>query len=110
MILNKIGYYIMALKLTQLASKPQLICINIDTPEIQERYKDSLEFWIMDRQPIDQFIKMATIKGENYGEMIRMVNELVLDENGKQVIAEGEALPNDVMLAVMAAVVERLGK
>ncbi len=100
----------MALKLTQLASKPQLICITIDTPEMQERYGDALEFWIMDRQPIDQFIKMATISGENYGEMIRMVNELVLDEDGKKVLGDGEALPNDVMLAVMAAVVDRLGK
>jgi hypothetical protein len=100
----------MALKLTQLASKPQLICITIDTPEMKERYGDALEFWIMDRQPIDQFIKMATISGENYGDMIRMVNELVLDEDGKKVLGEGEALPNDVMLAVMAAVVERLGK
>lgn len=100
----------MALKLTQLASKPQLICITIDTPEMHERYGDALEFWIMDRQPIDQFIKMATISGENYGEMIRMVNELVLDEDGKKVLGDGEALPNDVMLAVMAAVVDRLGK
>lgn len=100
----------MALKLTQLASKPQLICITIDTPEIQKVYGDALEFWIMDRQPIDQFIKMATISGENYGDMIRMVNELVLDEDGKKVLGDGEALPNDVMLAVMAAVVDRLGK
>jgi hypothetical protein len=100
----------MALKLTQLASKPQLIKITLNTPELLEKHGDELEFWIMDRQPIDQFIKMATISGENYGEMIRMVNELVLDEEGKRVLKEGEALPNDVMLAVMAAVVERLGK
>ena len=49
----------MGLKLTQLASKPQLIKITLDTKEIQEKYGDSLEFWILDRQPIDQFIKMA---------------------------------------------------
>lgn len=100
----------MALKLTQLASKPQLIKITLDSPELLEKHGDSLEFWIMDRQPIDQFIKMATISGENYGDMIRMVNELVLDEDGKKVLGDGEALPNDVMLAVMAAVVDRLGK
>jgi len=100
----------MALKLTQLASKPQLIKITLNTPELLEKHGDELEFWIMDRQPIDQFIKMATITGDNYGEMIRMVNDLVLDEEGKKVLKEGEALPNDVMMAVMAAVVERLGK
>lgn len=100
----------MALNLTQLASKPQLIKITLDTPEIQEKYKDSLEFWIMDRQPIDQFVKMATLGSDNYGEMIKMVNGLVLDEQGNPAVKDGEALPNDVMLTVIGAVVERLGK
>jgi hypothetical protein len=64
----------------------------------------------MDRQPIEQFIKMATLGADNYGEMIRMVNNLVLDEQGNPAIKEGEALPNDVMMSVIGAVVERLGK
>jgi len=98
------------MKLTQLASKPQLIKITLDTPEIKEKYNDELEFWIMDRQPIEQFIKMATLGADNYGEMIRMVNALVLDEQGCPAIKEGEALPNDVMMLVIGAVVERLGK
>ena len=98
------------MKLTQLASKPQLIKITLDTPEIREKYNDELEFWIMDRQPIEQFIKMATLGADNYGEMIRMVNALVLDEQGCPAIKEGEALPNDVMMSVIGAVVERLGK
>jgi len=100
----------MALKLTQLASKPQLIQVLIDKAEIVEAYGDELEFWIWDRQPIDQFIKMATTGNDNYGEMIKMVNELILDEDGNKVLKEGEALPNDVMITVIGAVVERLGK
>ena len=100
----------MPLQLTQLASKPQLIKITLDKPEIVERYGDSLEFWIYDRQPIDQFIKMATLGADNYGDMIRMVNDLVLDETGAPVLKPGESLPNDVMMTVIAQVVERLGK
>ena len=100
----------MALKLTQLASKPQLIKVTIDKPEIVDVYGDELEFWIWDRQPIDQFIKMATTGADNYGEMIRMVNDLILNEDGTKVIKEGEALPNDVMITVIGAVVDRLGK
>jgi len=100
----------MGLKLTQLASKPQLIKMTLDKPEILEKYGDSLEFWIMDRQPIEQFIKMATLGADNYGEMIRMVNDLVLDELGQPALKDGEALPNDVMMLVIGAVVERLGK
>lgn len=100
----------MALKLTQLASKPQLIKITLSTDEIKAKYGDELEFWIMDRQPIDQFIKLATASGDDYGEMIRLVNDLILDEDGNKVLKQDEALPNDVMVSVMAAVVERLGK
>lgn len=100
----------MSLKLTQLASKPQLIEIVLDTEEIKAKYGDTLSFHILDRQPIDQFIKMATMGAENYGDMIRMVNGLVLDETGAPALKEGEALPNDVTMAVIAAVVDRLGK
>jgi hypothetical protein len=53
---------------------------------------------------------MATIKGDNYGEMLKMVNDLVLDEDGTKILGAGQALPNDVMVIVMAAVVDRLGK
>lgn len=84
--------------------------MTLDKPEILEKYGDSLEFWIMDRQPIEQFIKMATLGADNYGEMIRMVNDLVLDELGQPALKDGEALPNDVMMLVIGAVVERLGK
>lgn len=100
----------MALKLTQLASKPQLIKITIDHADLMEKYGDELEFFVWDRQPIDQFVKMATTGADNYGDMIRMVNDMIMDEEGKKVIKEGEALPNDVMVAVIGAVVERLGK
>ena len=100
----------MALKLTQLASKPQLIKITIDHKDLVEKYGDELEFYVMDRQPIDQFVKMATMGADNYGDMIKMVNEMVLDEDGNRVVEEGTALPNDVMVAVIGTVVERLGK
>ncbi len=100
----------MGLKLTQLASKPQLIKVVVDNEDLVKTYGDELEFWILDRQPIDQFIKMATTGASDYAEMIRMVNDLILDEEGNKAIKEGEALPNDVMIAVINKVVERLGK
>lgn len=98
------------MKLTQLAAKPQLIKIELDDEEIRSEYNDALEFWIYDRQPIDQFVKMATIKANDFGEMVTAVNKLVLDEDGNQVIQEGYALPSGILVKVINAVVERLGK
>ena len=100
----------MAMNLTQLASKPQLVKITIDQEEIVKKYGDELEFFIYDRQPIEEFIKLATAQQDNQAEMIRMVNNLVMDEHGDKIITDGNSLPNDVMLAVITAVVERLGK
>jgi len=100
----------MGLKLTQLAKEPQLVKITLTDTAIVERYGDELEFWIRDRQPIDQFIKMATANQENYGELIRLIKDLVLDEHGDPVLHGEQVLPNDIMLAVITATVERLGK
>jgi hypothetical protein len=100
----------MAMNLTQLASKPQLVKLTITQAEIVEKYGDELEFWIYDRQPIEEFIKLATAQQDNQAEMIRMVNNLVMDETGNKIITDGNSLPNDVMLAVITQVVERLGK
>ena len=100
----------MTIKLTQLASKPQLIKITIDDPAITERYGDEVEFWIHDRQPIEQFIKMATLNPDNIGDIIAIVNGLILDEEGNAIIKDGETIPPDLMMAVINQVVERLGK
>jgi len=100
----------MAMKLTQLASKPQLIKLTLDDKIIVEEFGDELEFWIYDRQPVEEFIKLATASQEDYGQLINMVNQLVLDEDGKKIIQDGLSLPNKVMMAVIGSVVERLGK
>ena len=100
----------MGMKLTQLASKPQLIKITLSDAAIVEQFGDELEFWIYDRQPIEDFLKFATASQGDQGEMVKMVNDLVLDEDGTKIMQEGLTLPTPVMIAVIGAVVERLGK
>lgn len=100
----------MALKLTQLAAKPTLVRIELDDEEIRAQYNDSLEFWIWDRQPMNMFVKLATVHQNNFGEMVELVNSMVLDEEGNQ-IAQGELIfPTDVMMKIINRVVETLGK
>ena len=100
----------MALKLTQLAAKPTLVRIELDDEEIRKQYNDSLEFWIWDRQPMHMFVKLATVHQNNFGEMVELVNSMVLDEEGNQ-IAQGDLIfPTDVMMKIINRVVETLGK
>lgn len=98
------------MKLTQLAAHPQLVRIELDDPEIRETYGDVLEFWIYDRQPIDNFIKIATTRGEDFGGMIHLINSLILDEDGTPILKDGLTLPSNIIIKVVNAVVDRLGK
>ena len=98
------------MKLSQLAAKPQLVRIELDTPEIREAYGDSLEFWVYDRQDLDAFVKLATLDTSNFDQLAKLVNAMILDETGAPVVSEGLALPSDVMMAAIQKVIETLGK
>ena len=98
------------MKLTQLAAKPQLVKIELTDEDTIKEFGEALEFWIWDRQPMDKFVRLAQMKGENMGELITAVNEMVLDELGNPVIKDGLMLPTNVMTRVIGRVVETLGK
>jgi hypothetical protein len=98
------------MKLTQLSAKPQLIKISIDDEDTVKEFGEALDFWIYDRQPLDQFVKLAQMKSENFGDLIEVVNAMVLDEEGGRVLQGENMLPTNVMTKVIGKVVETLGK
>ena len=98
------------MKLTQLAAKPQLIKIELNDEEVVKEFGEALEFWIWDRQPMDKFVRMAQMKGEDMGELITAVNEMILDEEGNSIIKDELMLPTNIMTKVIGKVVETLGK
>lgn len=99
------------MKLTQLAAKPQLTKIDLDDEEIIAEYGEALEFWIWDRQPIDQFIKLAQMRDDNMLEVIEVIKKMILDEEGKAILGDNELmLPTKVLTKVVGKVVETLGK
>ena len=98
------------MKLTQLAAKPQLIKLTLDDEGIREKYGDALEFWIYDRQPMSQFVKLAQMRSENFGEVVEVINGMILDEDGTPIIKDGMVLPTDIMTRVVGLIVETLGK
>jgi hypothetical protein len=98
------------MKLTQLAAKPQLVKIELADEDVVKEFGEALEFWIWDRQPMDKFIRLAQMKGEDMSELIAAVNDMVLDEEGNPVVKDGLVLPTNVMTKVIGKVVETLGK
>jgi len=98
------------MKLTQLAAKPQLVKIELNDEDVVREFGEPLEFWIYDRQPMDKFVRLAQMRGEDMSELITAVNEMVLDEEGNPIVKDGLMLPTNVMTKVIGRVVETLGK
>jgi hypothetical protein len=98
------------MKISQLAKKPQLISVTIDDEDIVAEYGEAIEFWTWDRQPMDVFLKLATVDVSNTATVIEAVRELILDENGQQVLTGDVSLPTTVMMRVITRIVDGLGK
>jgi len=52
---------------------------------------------------------MAKTGADNIGEMVRIVNGLVLDENGEVIARDGLVFPGKLMVRILHKVVETLG-
>lgn len=99
------------MKLQQLASKPTLTKIVIDDEDIVKEYGEELEFYIYDRQPMSVFMKLASMdQNENSLEdLAHIVEDMIMDEQGKKIINKDVSLPIDVMVKVIEKTVNRLG-
>lgn len=98
------------MKLQDLASKPQLVKLTIDSEELVTKYGEALEFYVLDKLPIDTYTKLASINTNDPGSMYLTVKDLILDEAGKPVIQNDLTLPLDLMNAAIIKVTENLGK
>ena len=98
------------MKLSELATKPQLTKITIDSEEVVEKYGETIDFYVLDRLPLEKYTKLASVKTEDFSSMIDLVKELVLDEDGKPVMDEEHVLPTDLLNEAMVKVVEVVGK
>ena len=97
------------MKLSDLSQKPKLIKIIINSEKIVEKYGEELEFHIYDRQPLDVFTKLANAKEDTAG-ITELIQNMILDENGKPVVADGNILPLDVITEAVTLITDELGK
>jgi hypothetical protein len=98
------------MKINQIASKPQLIMVTLDDEATTKELGETLDFWTWDRQPLDKFMKLASIKHDKPEEIIAVVKTLILDENGKEVITGDVMIPTQILIRIIQKVVETLGK
>lgn len=97
------------MKLTQLASKPQLIEVTLDDEATVKEYGEAITFHTWDRQPMDVFMKLATATESSSSAAIEIVKHLILDENGKELLVDGVMLPTKVLMKAISKVTSLLG-
>lgn len=98
------------MKLNQLAAKPKLIPFTLDDEETIKEFGEPVEFYSYDRQPLEVFMKLASAQQQDMSSMIDIVRTLILDEDGKQIIAGENMLPSTLLIRAIAKIVEKLGK
>ena len=98
------------MKLSQIAAKPKLIPFIIDDEVTVKEFGEPVEFYSWDRQPLEMFMKLANADQQDMASMIGLVKTLILDEEGKEIIKGDNMLPSNLLIKVIAKVVETLGK
>jgi len=98
------------MKLSQLAAKPTLIKIILDDEDTIQAFGEPLDFYVHDRQPVEVFVKLASLTSGQFHEIVHVVNDLILDENGNKIITDGNVLPQKLYVRVVERVVTQLGK
>lgn len=99
------------MKLAQLAAKPTLVKITLDDADIVEEYKEPIEFYTHDRQPLDVFLGLSNAIGsDNQSRVVEILKTLILDEDGKRIIKDSDVIPAKVLVRAMTKVMDLLGK
>lgn len=97
------------MKLSQLSKSPELIMISLDDEDTVKQYGEPLEFYTLDRQPLDLFTRLAAVNQADTSEMIDLVRHMILDENGKEVIQGDQMIPAPVLIRAISKLVGTLG-
>ena len=97
------------MKLSQLTAKPKLISLAVDDEATIAEFGEAVEFYTWDRQPMDVFLKIASAQEKDMSQMVGIVKDLILDENGKPIISNENMVPTSILIKCIGKIVEKLG-
>ncbi len=99
------------MKLSELSKKPELIKLTIDKKDLVEKYGETLDFYMYDRQPLHVYSRIAkSSQSEDIGDYLIMLMDVMLNADGTTVMDEESLLPLDLMTEAMTLIAQHLGK
>ena len=100
------------MQLAALAAEPQRKKLILDDEKIVEKYGEPIEFYILDRLPLSEYMALVeSMAGaqDDYGKMVDFAKQLMLDQNGKPILTGKKQLPGDIAMAAIQKVSTELG-
>lgn len=83
--------------------------MTLDSEAVIENYGEAIDYYIYDRQDMDTFMRLAQINENNTADIIKIVTDMVRDEDGNLILQEDQTLPLDITMQVVEQVVNKLG-
>jgi hypothetical protein len=95
----------------KLAKKPELVEVVLDGEDIVKEYGEAITFYMKDFVDINTYFDFFRSQNEKSGEELnKLMASLILNKEGKPVLAEGEGFPIDISIAALTKINETLGK
>jgi hypothetical protein len=95
----------------ELAKKPELVEVVLDGEDIVKEYGEAITFYMKDFVDINTYFDFFRSQNEKSGEELnKLMASLILNKEGKPVLAEGEGFPIDISIAALTKINETLGK
>lgn len=97
--------------LRTLAKKPNLTKVIIDDEDILKEYNEPIIFYMYDHIDIITYFEFYRSQSQNDSNTFnKVIQKIILDENGQNLLNEGEVLPVDITLSILGKINEVLGK
>lgn len=97
--------------LKQLVTKPKVIELEANTPEIINIVGEPVVFYMKDHLDLATYFDFYKLQqNENINDLVKIMRQIVLDKDGKPAIAEDETLPVEIMLGILFKINDHLGK
>lgn len=95
----------------KLTTKPKLVQLEVDTPEVIDAVGESITFYMLDHLDLATYFDFYKLQqDQNINDLIVLMRRVVLDSEGKPAIAEDEILPVEITLAILNKINEFVGK
>jgi hypothetical protein len=99
------------MEISKLARKPKLVKIELSDKDIVENYGDAITFWMIDEFGVDTYFEFYKVQQAKDNDALNgLLRNIILREDGSPAISEDEVLPVNIVLAVLVAINDFLGK